>query len=80
MISVCTCSHSIEEHGIAGSGGACHVCECHCFRGAKRIPKSCRYRLRKQTWRDDPETVALVLGGIDADLRALMNDDERRTA
>lgn len=78
MITICTCSHSIEEHGIAGCGGACHICECHCFRGAKRIPKSCRYRLRQQTWRDDPQTVALVFGGIDADMRALMSNDQAK--
>lgn len=46
MITVCTCSHSIEQHGICG--GRCEVCTCHCFRGAKRIPKSCRYRLRTE--------------------------------
>lgn len=45
MISVCTCSHSFEVHGVCGAG-QCSVCECHCFRGAKRMPRSCRYKLR----------------------------------
>lgn len=62
MISVCTCSHSIEEHGIAGSGGACHVCECHCFHGAKRFPKSCRYRLREQREVDLPSAFGIPCG------------------
>lgn len=48
MTSVCTCSHSIDVHGVAGSGGRCRVCVCDCFRGARRIPRSCRYRLRTE--------------------------------
>lgn len=75
MISVCTCSHSFEVHGVCGEG-QCRVCECHCFRGAKRIPKSCRYPLRKQTWRDNPETVALVFGGIDNTFRELFAEEK----
>ena len=76
MTTVCTCSHSIEVHGACCSGGACQVCECHCFRGAKRMPKSCRYRLRKQTWRDNPETVAMVFGGVDNTLRELFAEEK----
>ena len=75
MITVCTCSHSIDEHGMCGFG-ACKVCECDRFKGAKRIPKSCRYRLRKQSWRDNPETVALVFGGVDNTLRELFAEEK----
>lgn len=46
MITVCTCSHSVEVHAL--EIGRCSVCTCSCFRGAKRMPKSCRYPLRNR--------------------------------
>jgi len=81
MTSVCTCSHSIDVHGVAASGGRCRVCTCDCFRGAKRIPRSCRYPLRnKFNSPSDCYDHALVLGGIDADMRALMSNDQDKEA
>jgi hypothetical protein len=74
MISVCTCSHSIEQHGICAM--SCQVCMCDCFRGAKRLPKSCRYPLRTPV--TSPRSfydVALVLGGIDNTIRELLEKE-----
>jgi hypothetical protein len=66
MITVCTCSHSIDAHGVCG--GRCETCICPCFRGARRIPKSCRYRLRTERERAElfappPSPFGIPLGG-----------------
>ena len=74
MTTVCTCSHSIELHGICG--GRCRICVCTCFKGAKRWPKSCRYRLRteqEQREFDAPPPSAFGIpmgGGLTRDLSA----------
>lgn len=74
MMTVCTCSHSVELHGICG--GRCEVCVCDCFRGARRLPKSCRYRLRTERERSElnappPSAFAIPMGlGLTRDVSA----------